>query len=128
MRRAKALGSILLILVVAAATAGVTWLLFNIRDRKNEAKQVGFRVVDVGETTADPEIWGRNFPRQYDTYRRTVDVERTRYGGSENIQKLDAEPRLREMFAGYAFAIDFREERGHAYMLDDQRDTERVKQ
>ena len=30
-----------------------------------------------------------------------------------------------EMWAGYAFAKDFREERGHAYMLDDQVFTER---
>jgi len=29
------------------------------------------------------------------------------------------------MWAGYAFATDFREERGHAYMLDDQTFTER---
>jgi nitrite reductase (cytochrome c-552) len=29
------------------------------------------------------------------------------------------------MWAGYAFATDFREERGHAYMLDDQKFTER---
>jgi nitrite reductase (cytochrome c-552) len=27
---------------------------------------------------------------------------------------------LKRMWAGYAFAVDFREERGHAYMLDDQ--------
>jgi nitrite reductase (cytochrome c-552) len=32
---------------------------------------------------------------------------------------------LRELWAGYAFAKDFREERGHAYMLDDQTFTER---
>ena len=31
------------------------------------------------------------------------------------------------MWAGYAFAQDFREERGHAYMLDDQEFTERQK-
>ena len=30
------------------------------------------------------------------------------------------------MWAGYAFATDFREERGHAYMLVDQRYTRRV--
>jgi len=29
------------------------------------------------------------------------------------------------MWAGYAFAIDFREERGHAYMLEDQTLTQR---
>ena len=34
--------------------------------------------------------------------------------------KIEEDPRLKKMWAGYAFAIDFREERGHAYMLDDQ--------
>jgi nitrite reductase (cytochrome c-552) len=33
---------------------------------------------------------------------------------------------LKTLWDGYAFAIDFREERGHAYMLHDQRETERV--
>jgi hypothetical protein len=39
--------------------------------------------------------------------------------------KLEEDARLRTMWAGYAFARDFREERGHAYMLDDQTFTER---
>src|SRR5690349_2275336 len=39
--------------------------------------------------------------------------------------KIDEDPRLKVMWAGYAFAIDFREERGHAYMLDDQTFTQR---
>jgi nitrite reductase (cytochrome c-552) len=39
--------------------------------------------------------------------------------------RLEEDPRLRTMWAGYAFAHDFREERGHAYMLDDQTFTER---
>ena len=30
------------------------------------------------------------------------------------------------MWAGYAFSVEFREERGHAYMLNDQRSTRRV--
>ena len=30
------------------------------------------------------------------------------------------------MFAGYAFAIDYRDRRGHAYMLQDQEQTKRV--
>ena len=40
--------------------------------------------------------------------------------------KLQDAPRLITMWAGYAFSTDFREERGHAYMLDDQRYTRRV--
>ena len=39
--------------------------------------------------------------------------------------KIEEDPRLKVMWAGYAFAEDFREERGHAYMLDDQTFTER---
>ena len=30
------------------------------------------------------------------------------------------------MFAGYAFAIDYRDRRGHAYMLADQEETKRL--
>jgi nitrite reductase (cytochrome c-552) len=39
--------------------------------------------------------------------------------------RLVEDPRLRMMWAGYAFSKDFREERGHAYMLEDQTYTER---
>jgi nitrite reductase (cytochrome c-552) len=39
--------------------------------------------------------------------------------------RLEEDPRLKTMWAGYAFSKDFREERGHAYMLQDQELTER---
>ena len=103
-------------------------LIGSILERKAEAKDHVFRVVNLTEDTVDPAEWGKNFPRQYDSYKRTVDIERTKHGGSEAFQKLDDDPLLRELFAGYAFGVDFREERGHAYMLQDQNETERVKQ
>ena len=126
--------------LVAAAALAVTALLVNIFERKQEARQPFHRVVDLTETTEDPAVWGRNFPLQYDAYRRTVDQVRTRYGGSEAVprnptnvdprsvvaqSRLEEDPRLKIMWAGYAFARDFREERGHAYMLEDQTYTER---
>ncbi len=114
--------------VSALATAGVLALWNNVSTRKQEARRDVLRLAPIDETTVDPKEWGKSFPREYDGYIRTVDVERTHYGGSENIQKLDADPLLRVIFDGYAFAIDYREERGHAYMLGDQRETERVKQ
>ena len=116
----------LVVAVLAALTFGVLWLLGNIRDRKLEAKQQFVKVVELTEDTEDPAIWGRNFPRQYDAYKRTVDIERTRYGGSEAFQHLDKDPVWRELFKGHPFGTDYREERGHAYMLVDQRQTERV--
>lgn len=113
---------------VGIATFLVLLLYQNIVARKAEATQHVFRVVDVDDNTTDPVLWGKNYPRQYDSYRRTVDVQETKYGGSEAFQHLDRDPVWRRIFNGYAFAIDYREERGHAYMLSDQRETERVHQ
>ncbi len=131
----------LLVAVLAAlAAVGITALLVNIFTRQQEARNPFYRVVELTDDTEDPAQWGRNFPLQYDGYRRTVDQIRTRYGGSEALprdptaedpraqvaqSRLEEDPRLKMMWAGYAFATDFREERGHAYMLEDQTFTER---
>src|SRR5687768_5646673 len=69
----------------AVAAALVAALLVNISERKHEGENPFFRAVDLGEDSVDPAIWGKNFPNQYDAYRRTVDQVRTRYGGSEAV-------------------------------------------
>ncbi len=121
-------GYLIAIVLTAAVTFAVTALLINIFTRKQEERTPFARLVEVTEITTDPAPWGTNWPREYDSYKRTVDVTRTRYGGSSAMpeQKLDREPWLRRMYAGYAFALDFRDRRGHAYMLYDQEHTERV--
>jgi len=140
-RRTRILALIAAIAVVAAGvTFAVTALLVNIFEHKQEARNPFFRVVELTDETEDPAVWGKNFPMQYDGYRRTTDMVRTRYGGSEAMprtptqadprsivaqSKLEEDPRLKTMWAGYAFSKDFREERGHAYMLEDQTYTQR---
>jgi nitrite reductase (cytochrome c-552) len=116
------------VVLVAAATAGVAALLLNIAERKREARTHYLELVKLTEDTIDPAEWGKNFPRQYDGYRRTVDTQRTRHGGSEAFQKLDEDPRWRRIFKGYAFGLDYREERGHAFMLADQDETRRTQE
>jgi nitrite reductase (cytochrome c-552) len=118
---------LLTVLVFGAAAYGVMALYQNIMLRKQEAQQTSFELTNLSEDTLDPREWGKNFPRQYDGYLRTVDVQRTRHGGSEAFQRLEADPLLVTLFAGYAFSVDYREERGHAYMLRDQDMTERQK-
>ena len=130
---AAAVGGLVLAGVAAAVLVSVT-------QRQSEARNPFFRVVELDETITDPAVWGKNFPLQYDGYRRTVDQQRTRFGGSEAVpraptqadprsvvaqSRLAEDPRLVTMWTGYAFAVDFREERGHAFMLDDQAYTER---
>jgi nitrite reductase (cytochrome c-552) len=119
---------LLLLGVVVAATLGVTWLLTTIFEHRQESRTPFVRLVDVDEVTTDPVPWGINWPSQFDTYRRTVDTEETESGGSSAMpaSKLEADPWLKRLYAGYAFSIDYREARGHAYMLLDQEVTERV--
>lgn len=127
-------------LVATLATIGGVAMLISVFERRQEGKNPFYRVVDLNDETEDPAVWGKNFPLQYDDYKRTVDMVHTRFGGSEaephtptqadprslvSQSKIEADPRLKMMWAGYAFAKDFREERGHAFMLDDQTYTER---
>src|SRR4029450_10224220 len=61
------------VLLAAVAAAVVSALLVSILERKQEARNPFFRVVALDDTIEDPSVWGRNFPSQYDSYRRTVD-------------------------------------------------------
>jgi nitrite reductase (cytochrome c-552) len=131
-------GAVLGAAVVGAV--GAAALLANITEKKVEARVPTVRAVQLTDDTSDPAVWGKNFPFEYDSYKKTVDMVRTKFGGSEALprtpdqadprsvvsqSKIDEDPRLKAIWAGYAFAADFREERGHAYMLDDQTLTKR---
>ncbi len=120
-----------LIAVVAVVAAGVTGLLMNIFERKQEAAAAHTKLVEVTEDTTGPAKWGVNWPKQYDSYLLTAQATRTRFGGhggSEAMpeEKINRDPWLKRMFLGYAFAIDYRDRRGHAYMLSDQEQTARL--
>ena len=122
---------LVLVVVVALAAAAATALLTNIFDRKQEAKTTTTRLVEVTQDTTDPAPWGINWPRQYDSYLLTAQTTRTRFGGhggSEALpaEKIERDPWLKKMFLGYAFSIDYRDRRGHAFMLKDQEDTQRL--
>ena len=110
-----------------ALTVLVLALLLNIRDRKDEALLYPLKVVEVQAGEIDPEIWGQNFPRHYDRFKRTEEnYGETPYGGSEPYSKLERYPAMVRLWAGYAFSIDHNEERGHYYAQIDQANTRRV--
>ncbi|MBD66245.1 MAG: nitrite reductase [Halobacteriovoraceae bacterium] len=133
---------ILIVTLSIAISTACILLILNIMERKSEAKYLGTRVQPISELEDNPAVWGVNYPLQYEDYLKTVDQIRTRYGGSEAVErerspedprevvaqdKLKIDERFITMWAGYAFSKDFREERGHAYMLQDQLYTERQK-
>ncbi len=123
-------GIAVIVISVALVSAGIAALLLNIFERKVESKNPYVRLVEITETDTDPEKWKVNWPKQYDSYKKTSLATRTRFGGhggSEALpeQKIERDPWLKRMFKGYAFSIDYRDRRGHAYMLEDQEQTER---
>jgi len=123
--------AVLLMAMLAAAclaTLAVTMTLVTMFEHKQDARSPYLRVVELDETSVDPALWAKNWPRHYEQYRSTAGDEF--YGGSSALpqSKLDTHPWLKRLYAGYAFSIDYREARGHAYMLYDQVVTERVNQ
>lgn len=141
-RGRRRVGIIVVALVVTAlVTAGITALLANIIARQGEAGDSFAKVVDLDDTIADPAVWGQNFPAQYESYLRTKEMVATVHAGSVaeervatetdprtvvSTSRLEEDPRLVDMWAGYPFSVDYRHARGHAYMLEDQRYTLRV--
>ena len=120
-----------LVAALTALTVGLTALLMNIFERKAEHRQTFVRVVEVTENDTDAAKWGKNWPAQYDGYKRTAIRTNTRFGGhagSEALpdEKIARDPWLERMFRGYAFSIDYRDRRGHAFMLSDQEATQRL--
>ena len=119
------------VVVLAGLGALTTALLVNIYERKSEAKNPYIHLVEVGEDDTDPAKWGVNWPKHYESDQLTALATRTRFGGhggSEALpeQKIERDPWLRRIFLGYAFSIDYRDRRGHAYMLYDQEETKRL--
>lgn len=140
--RSRATGLLIAgIVVTALVTFGITALLMNILQRQQEALEPYQQVVEIDDSTHDPAVWGKNFPQQYEDYTKTTVMEGTKYSGSHPVEqepsefdprtvvavsRTEEDPRLSKMWDGYAFAVDYRHSRGHAYMLEDQRLTQRV--
>ncbi len=121
---------------------GLTYLLVNIFEKRQEAKTTFYKVKEITDDNDNVEDWGANFPFEYEGYLQTADHVRTKFGGSEALPRtpskadprsvvakslIEEDERLKIMWAGYAFSQDYREKRGHAYMLLDQIHTERVR-
>jgi len=109
-----------------ALLIGLSALLINISTRKQEAAAPVVRIVDVQDGETDPAVWGQNFPREYSRFMLMEnDTVPTAYGGSQQYDKLARYPAMKRLWNGYAFAVDFNEERSHFYSLIDQKETQR---
>lgn len=117
-----------LVSLTALATFVVAYVLISVFKHKTESEKTYLRLVDVKQATTDPAHWGVNWPSEYDQYLRTSEASKTNFGGgdAQPNQKSQVFPFLTSMFQGYAFSLDYRDRRGHSFMLFDQEHTRRV--
>ena len=84
-------------------------------------------LVEIAKMEADSAKWGLNFPNQYSTLQKTLTNDtQTAHAGSNPFSKLERDPRLLTLFAGYPFSKEYNEDRGHLNTLTDVRAIKRV--
>ncbi|HLW15132.1 MAG TPA: ammonia-forming cytochrome c nitrite reductase [Flavobacteriaceae bacterium] len=95
-------------------------LASSIINRKSEAKYQFVPKVEIGENEPRNEIWGENYPKEYQSYMKTADTTfATFQGGSATVDMLEEDPRFVILWAGYAFSKDYNQGRGHYYAIED---------
>jgi nitrite reductase (cytochrome c-552) len=113
----------------------VGWLLFlatlvvvfligmfgaSIIERRTEAVVAGVPVQPLPEFEPRNAVWGQQFRRQFQSYLLTLDTTfASRYGGSRHRDMLAQHPEMVVLWAGYAFARDYDQIRGHYYAVKD---------
>lgn len=116
-----------LFLLSAAVVVLLGLLAVSIMERRWEAARPAIAVTPIAEWEPDNAVWGRNYPRQYESYLRTQDsTTRTLYGGSYPRDYLEADPRQLVLFAGMPFSRDYRQARGHYHARNDAAETKRI--
>lgn len=114
------LGTILIVFMLGLLAASII-------ERRAESEFTYKPDVTFGETEPRSEIWGQNFPREYDSWRLTADTSfKSKHGGSATRDILAEDPRIVVLFAGYAFSKDFKQARGHFHAIDDVNNTLRT--
>lgn len=102
-------------------------LASSIINRKNEAKYKYVPQVDIGENEPRNEVWGKNYPQEYQSYLQTSDTTFSSYqGGGAMRDVLGEDPRLVSLWAGYGFSKDYSQGRGHYYAIEDIHNTLRT--
>lgn len=95
-------------------------MVSSITERKMEAQFAYTPQVEINELEPRNEVWGKNFPREFQSYYKTADTSfRSKYNGNAVIDMLEVDPRLVVLWAGYGFSKDYTQGRGHYYAIED---------
>ncbi len=117
----------LIFLATVVIVFGLGLFASSILERRTESKLYFQTVKEIPDWEPRNEVWGENFPREYETYASTLDTSfSSAHGGSATIDYLEKYPELVVLWAGYAFSREYNQGRGHYYAVKDIRETLRT--
>ena len=111
---------IFLVTIVVVFLVGL--LASSVIERRAEAVFVNVPKTQISQFEPRNEVWGENFPREFQSYYQTADTSFvSKYNGNKPIDMLEVDPRMVVLWAGYAFSKDYNQGRGHFYAIEDVR-------
>jgi nitrite reductase (cytochrome c-552) len=102
-------------------------LASSITERRAEGTFSYMPKVEINEFESRNEEWGKNYPKQFQSYYKTADTTfASKHGGSVKVDMLALYPELVILWAGYGFSRDYNQGRGHFYAVEDVHKTLRT--
>lgn len=102
-------------------------LASTIVERRAEAVFLNATTVKINDFEPRNEVWGQNYPRQFQSYYGTADTTfMSKHGGNAMIDMLEIEPQFVVLWAGHLFSRDYKQGRGHYYAVEDLYNSLRV--
>jgi len=115
------LGAVLFAATVGVGV-GVGLLLSSVATRKAEGRFAYATRAEIAKDEARNDVWGKSYPLEYESWLQTRDTSfRSKHAGNAEIDLLERDPRMVVLWAGYAFAKEYKQSRGHAYAVEDIR-------
>ncbi|MDR1309990.1 MAG: ammonia-forming cytochrome c nitrite reductase [Deltaproteobacteria bacterium] len=113
---------------VALGVVVLAFIAASVTTRRAEVASIyNNRKVEITGIEARNRIWGENYPREYETWAKTADMGfKSKHLGNAVQDVLDERPDMVILWAGYAFARDYKAPRGHFYTIEDMRETLRT--
>lgn len=117
---------IFLVVMVGVFVLGL--LAASITERRAEiATLYNNKKVEISGIEPHNEIWGENYPREYNTWKMTQNMDfKSKHLGNMMDDVLEHRPEMVVLWAGYAFSRDYSAPRGHMHAIEDVRNTLRT--
>lgn len=113
--------------LVIICLLSMSWAVFATR---NQPETIANNLPPIPADAIASTDFAQHYPRQYESMMRTREVDTVEsykstggeYGGAYHLSShFERQPYLPVLFNGYGFAVEYNEDRGHEYTLEDVR-------